>query len=141
MNRFQTLLRELARPDNFRQNAYGELTNQMGHALAGVIATATTFFVWAGLTGELPYRAPVLVVLILLYIGFEMAMGWKPGDSWFDTAMWSFGVAAVVVPFEEITPGWPVVQIELHMGYWLGIVAAWAVALLIRVLRRVPDAE
>ncbi len=141
VNRLTAIIRELLTPNAFRDDWYGEATNQMAHALLGAIAATILCIGWNAVSGEMPYRWVGILILIAFYAAIELAQGWKSGDSWFDTLMWTCGVVSVFVPYEELQPGWPAVTVNVHMGWMLGIIGFFSAALFLRVLKRVPDAN
>lgn len=130
-------------PDNFSANPYGELTNQLGHTMLGIIMTLAAVCVWREAAGDMPYRWHVFSVVVLSYIILVevLSQGWMPGDSWFDATMVSFGSAGVLFPFKEagVTGGITLLSLDHVILTW--IMAAWAVVLTARVARRIRRAS
>ena len=124
----------LFEPDAFRDDWYGELTNQMGHALLGIILSAGFCLTYNALAGEMPHRVLALVVVGLPYPVFWewLRQGCTPGDSYFDSAMYICGVLGPLVAFREIEPG----LIEPQAGPFFTLLTVWAFALFIRVRKR-----
>ena len=133
---------DLNTPDDFAGNWYGELTNQMGHTLLGLVCMASACIAWREVFGEMPVRSWAFGAVFLTYAVLVewMLQRWKPGDSWFDSVMFGFG-AAVVLPFREIEVSGDVTAVALDHRYLLGIIAAWAVLLFFRVRRRYLASE
>ena len=128
---------DLNTSDNFASDWYGELTNQCGHALLGIIASVLILSTWHLFAGEMPARWAVVLAVLLPYIAVEVyAQGWRAGDSWFDTFAVGLGVAASVCPWRELSVSGPSVTVSLHVPTLLGIVLLFCAALFLRVRRR-----
>lgn len=124
----------LFKPDNFARDWYGELTNQMSHALLGVFFASALCLSYDWAMGEMPYRAVILPILILPYLLFEIvAHGWKAGDSWFDSLMYSCGALAPLVTFDEIEPG----VLATDPVAFFAVSGFWVCALALRIKKRV----
>lgn len=130
--------RELNTPDNFARDWYGELTNQCGHTLLGVLSAVTFCDVWFLVTGEMPVRSWVFLAVFLPYaLGIEaIVQRWKPGDAWFDSLMFGFGAAGIILPVKEVAAAWPVSTVDYTPHVRLILMAAWAVILYARVRKR-----
>lgn len=96
-------------PDNFRNDPYGYVTNQIGHAFAvgflrltyGVVLACWYF------AGEFPPKWSIILGAGVAYMAYELIdQGWNGWDTIED---WVFvvvhGVAAPVMIFSEIKPG------------------------------------
>lgn len=125
-------------PDAFRNDWYGELTNQCGHTLMGILGAGLIAALWRSVDGEMPYRWFILGAVVAFYaLVIEWKMqGWASGDSWFDTAMVGLGAAGVVLPFEEVgvTDAGTMVVFD-HVAF-VAVIATWAAFLTPRVLVR-----
>ena len=128
---------ELNRPEANPHDWYGELTNQSGHALLGIVASVAILAGWYLVAGEMPARWVVVLLVMLPYLAVEVYIqGWRPGDSWFDAFMVGCGVAAALCPWREIEPSGATVTIALHVPTLAGIVGLFCAALFLRVRRR-----
>lgn len=82
------------KPDDYRTDPYGFLTNQISHGYVGMFAMA--FYCWAvlHLTGEYPDQTIAGITLIAVYfVGWEVAaQGWRGADTIEDTYFVSLGV-------------------------------------------------
>jgi hypothetical protein len=132
----------LNKPNNFKRDWYGELTNQCGHTLLGILAANTFCDVWFLIAGEMPVRSWTFLAVFLPYaIGIEtIVQRWAPGDAWFDSLMFGFGAAWVLLPFYEVSQAGLVSTVEYTPHVRLIIMVAWAFILFMRVKRRY-DAE
>lgn len=137
MTRLRQIWRDLMTPNAFKGDWYGELTNQLSHTLAGVLATCICCMVWYAAAGEMPVRALVFMACFLPYpLLIEWAaQGWRKGDSWFDSLMYGCGVLGPLVALRDVSTSGPPVIIP-QPGPFLALVAFWAVMLGARVWRR-----
>lgn len=126
-------------PDDFRADPYGELTNQLGHTMLGILLTLFIVGGWREAAGEMPYRVPVFFVAVFGYLlTVEMlAQRWTPGDSAFDGLMVAFGAGGVLFPLKEVRPTGTTTLLELNHHLLVWIMSAWAVCLAVRVARRI----
>jgi len=122
-------------PDAFKDDWYGELTNQCGHTLIGVVLTALVVSVWCAVSGEPPYKLVAFGLVFLPYalIVEWLMQDWLEGDSWFDTAMVAFGSIGVLAPLN-----WSEDHSALDFDpvAFIVVVSGWAVLLTFRVLKR-----
>lgn len=126
-------LRALARLIRPLLTWYGELINQIAHAMAGMIVAASIAIGVYALFGEFPSKAIILVFSIAPYVLIEaVKQGWKAGDSWFDVYMWSCGVFGLVVTFTE-GPGGSLIP---DPGFFAVSLVAFVVPLAFRVRKR-----
>ena len=128
---------ELNTPDDFRRDWYGELTNQCGHTLGGVLCAAFVAFGWLYAFGEFPPKVHIIAACALPYtVLIEWwVQGWRSGDSWFDAAMWIFGALGPCLALSEVVVD-GVVYLAPHPERVAVVVVAWAVFLGARVLKR-----
>lgn len=128
----------LLAPSAFPRDPYGELTNQLGHTMLGIILAIFVVCLWREAAGEMPYRWSVFAVVVLGYlIGIEvLSQGWTPGDSWFDAAMVGFGAAGLLFPLKEVAPEGDMTILALNHHVLIWLLSMWAVALAVRVWRR-----
>lgn len=130
--------RDLNTPDNFRNDWYGELTNQISHTFLGAMAFITFCDVWFLVSGGMPFRSYAFIACFLAYaVGIEVIVQrWMPGDSWFDSLMFAFGAAGAALPVQEVSAAEWSVGLEYTPAYRLSIMAIWFAFLLVRVRRR-----
>ena len=143
MTKLQTLWVTLTTPDDFRGRPYGELTNQMAHALLGVVVSLVIVAVAVMLTGEAPYRAPMIAVLLASYAAMEGLLqrrrgGWSFRDGFADFRFFWYGVGGALLPLEEVAqiPGGILVAYDPRI--FLVIVAVFLADLGARVWARIP---
>lgn len=128
---------DLNTPDAYRDDWYGELVNQCGHTLLGCVSAVTVCMVFFAFAGEMPYRTAVVALCIGAYLAVELfAQGWRAGDAWFDSLMFSAGVGGAVLPFREASVhGWTA-TLQFDPRLWAAIAGPWSVMLFLRVRRR-----
>lgn len=98
----------MIKPDAFKANPYGYLTNQIGHIGLGVLLV---FLISRGcfeLVGEYPIRLHVWLITGAFYLFVvELAVqGWRGWDTIEDTIFVVFyGAGAPLWAFKEVSPG------------------------------------
>lgn len=105
MMTFQDIIRafwvELTTPDNFRDEPYTALVNQIGHIGLGLVVASVCACLWFLVFGEMPVRLYMGAALSLLYMAFEIrAQGWKGNDTLYD---WAFVTVGVALPYLALT--------------------------------------
>jgi hypothetical protein len=115
----------LFEPDDFLDDWYGWLTNQVSHIGVGV---KLAFLMCLGafvVTGELPYRVDVFAVCFLGYVFFELYFqGWQGFDTVDDTVfVVAYGAGAPLYAFHEVNVG----SLEV-MGVLTDLIPFFAVA-------------
>jgi hypothetical protein len=97
------------RPDSFRNDPYGYVTNQIGHAfmVGGVLFVYAVVMGVFWITGEFPPKWGIIAGGSITYAAYELlAQGWRGGDTvedwWFVSV---YGITGPVVSFTEMTPG------------------------------------
>jgi hypothetical protein len=115
----------LFEPDDFLDDWYGWLTNQVSHIGVGV---KLAFLMCLGafvVTGELPYRVDVFAVCLLGYVFFELYFqGWQGFDTVDDTVfVVAYGAGAPLYAFHEVSVG----SLEV-MGVLTDLIPFFAVA-------------
>lgn len=130
-------MNSLTEPDAFRNDWYGELTNQLSHTFLGMmLSVGWCVLAWATI-GEMPIRSWVIIGLGMGYLGYEMlCQRWLSGDSWFDALMVMSGAAGVLLPLHETGVTGRVVHLDFDPVMWLAVAVPWSVVLIIRVGRR-----
>lgn len=128
---------EINRPEAFRNDWYGELTNQLAHTMLGLmLALAWCVSAWA-LTGAMPLRSWVILGIGAGYLAVEIGVQrWRAGDSWFDALMVMSGAAGVLLPLEETGVTGRIVHLDFDPALWLAVAIPWSAALTLRVARR-----
>ncbi len=129
----------LTAPSAFRSDPYGELTNQLGHTMLGIILAIFVVTAWREAAGEMPYRWKVFAVVVLGYmVGIEwLSQRWTAGDSWFDSLMVAFGSGGLLFPLHEVEASGRETLLSLDHRLLIWIVAGWSVCLCLRVWRRI----
>ena len=101
-------LRKWFSQDDFADDWYGWLTNQIGHLSFGVMVALVSSVVWFYAYGEFPVKGYLWPLLFLTYAAFEWLRGWSSWDSVEDTVFFSgYGVGGALLVFSEVTPGEP----------------------------------
>lgn len=135
-------LASLFAPDDFARDPYGELTNQLGHTMLGLLLTLLVVCAWREADGEMPVRLHVFAVVSFGYLmAVEvLAQGWKGRDTYADWLMVSFGSGGVLWPVREVAPrpGETLLALDHVLLAW--IILAWSVVLSARVLVRIRRA-
>lgn len=89
-------------PENFKGDWYGWATNQLSHVLIGLFAAILTTLAWWGIFGEYPYRLPLAIVLMLVFVASELKQGWNGGDAFEDLLFRGYGVAFILGTLHEV---------------------------------------
>lgn len=112
MMREQTTILE---PDDFADDWYGWLTNQVSHIGLGIFAVFFLSLACFLFVGEMPYKIAAYTVILLGYLLFEIVgQGWRGWDSMEDTAfVVAYGAGGVLSAFSEVSPGSPMVSFSL----------------------------
>lgn len=131
----------LVAPDDFARDPYGELTNQLGHTMLGLLSSLLIICAYREIAGEMPYRVVVFGTVSGVYAVLIEAkiQGWKPGDSWFDWLMVSLGSAGVLFPLKEAGIHGNLTLLTFNHSILAWIFCVWAVALGFRVGKRVKQ--
>lgn len=126
-------------PSSFKDDWYGELTNQCGHTLLGVLAPVLLCNLWFFIFGGMPIRTWVFVIPLTAYVSVELFIqGWRPGDTWFDIWMFGLGAAGAMLPLQEIEFSDSGVTLSYDPKVHTTIFVVWAVTLFFRVRERLP---
>ena len=93
--------------DDFYSDWYGWLTNEMSHALLGLLLYVAFCATWLAGFGEYPARIAALLFVVGGFAFFEVAIqrGGMIWDSIEDTAFTAYGAGALAVTFHEVTLG------------------------------------
>lgn len=102
---------ELTTPDNFRDDPYTALVNQIGHIGLGMVAAVIAACAYFHLAGEMPVRLYAGLILSAMYLLFELVVqGYKGNDTYYD---WSFVSLGIALPYISLT------EISYHGDYSL----------------------
>lgn len=107
------------KPDNFRADWYGWITNQGARAGIAAIIAGMAAFIYYGALGEYPYRLALGIALVIVYIAYEIRRGqdeFKPWDSAEDTLFWTYGVALALGSFKEVQR--TMLTLEPQLGFF-----------------------
>lgn len=103
----------LFKPDSFRDDWYGWLTNQLSHTLLGIVAASVVCCVFFLVAGEYPYRIHVWILITVVYVSRET---WRRGvrwDSLEDTVfVCGYGAGSTLHAFQEVSPGLSMVTLS-----------------------------
>ena len=93
--------------DDFAGDWYNWITNQMSHALLGLLLYVAFCATWLAFFGEFPARIVAFMVVITGFAFFEAAIqrGGMLWDSVEDTLFTAYGAGGLAVTFHEVTPG------------------------------------
>lgn len=135
--KLRAFLADLAEGESF-DSPVVEGGNQGAKTHFGVVAATLIVCLWVIWFGEAPSRVAVVLGLVVVYATFWEAgvQGWRPGDSWFDTAMFGAG-AAFILPFSEVSVQGGIVNLNLSPVAFLAVLGVWAVAYTARLLPRI----
>lgn len=98
------------KPDDFKADPYGYLTNQLGHIALGVFFVFIVSRLWFEVFGEYPVRLTLWLVTgaVYFFIVELMLQGWRGLDTLEDTIfVWVYGAGAPLYAFKETIPGDP----------------------------------
>ena len=105
----------LLEADDFANDWYGWLTNQLGHIALGVfLVFVATLFAFLHI-GEMPYKVTVYALIITGYLAFELGVQrWRGWDTVEDTVFTAgYGAGGVLSGFTEVAPGDPLLAVDL----------------------------
>lgn len=130
--------KELMTPSDFKNDAYGELTNQLSHTLLGIALAVLGCGVYGATFGEMPVRLHVIGTVGLLYLAIESLQKWRAGDSGFDWFMVMCGAVMPLISLEEVAVPdvWYLVEVRANFASLLCVFFVWSVALAFRVKKR-----
>lgn len=105
----------LTEPDEFLDDWYGWLTNQISHICLGVFLAFVICAACYIAYGEMPYRLAVYGVIATGYLAFELLVqGWRGRDTIEDSVFTvGYGASAVLASFSEIRAGSPIVALDI----------------------------
>lgn len=101
-------LREWFPQDEFADDWYGWLTNQISHLSFGVMVALVSSVCWFYVYGEFPVKVYLWPLVAALYVAIECVRDWTGWDSFEDTVFFAgYGVGGALLVFSEVTPGEP----------------------------------
>lgn len=110
--------------DDFKDDWYSYLTNQISHVGLGL------FLVWAvcavsfTILGELPYKLTLFFSISVLYFLYEMTFqGWRRFDTIEDTMFVAgYGAGGTVLAFSEFVSGKTLVVFDVYAPLYVIVV-------------------
>ena len=103
--------------DDFADDWYGYLTNQVSHVGLGLFLALFIAVTWFILGGEMPFKWPAWFACLGTYLVIELVRGWNGWDSAEDTLFTSgYGSGGAFLLFSEVTPGDPTLVLNLPMA-------------------------
>lgn len=108
--------------DDFRNDWYGWLTNQIAHIVLGfaaVVGMCAASFYWLG---EIPYKWALFLSVAISYGILEYVRGWSIDalEDWVFVSI--YGAGFTIVSFSEIEVGSPLVQSNITDFAWLAVI-------------------
>ena len=130
-------LSDLRTQSDFRGNWYGALTNQVSHTAMGAFWAALFACIWRVVTGEMPPRPGMILVVTGTYAAVELLwQRYENKDSLIDIFMVFAGSAMISLPFYQVqTDGAVTVLHFLHWNF-LYVAIAWVLILIPYVIHR-----
>lgn len=101
------MIQELFRPDDFREDWYGYLTNQISHITLGAASSLVLAVLFFFIHGEYPVRWTVVWMVFTAYVFKEACIDqWAGVDTIEDVVFVCFyGSGASVLSFSELAVG------------------------------------
>jgi hypothetical protein len=98
---------QLFTPDDFKDDWYGYLTNQVSHVGLGIFLVWFVCALSYSMFGELPMKWAIFFSISILYFLFEMTFqGWRRFDTIEDTIYVAvYGAGGTVLSFTEFVGG------------------------------------
>lgn len=130
---------DLMTPDDFIEDWYGAVTNQIGHVMLGAFSASLICVAWALFFGEMPYKIAVFSLLALFYaVVIEMFIQrsqWTDGFA--DTAFFVIGVCVILLSFSEVGTSEGKVLLQLDVWPALFSLLTVVVGLIVYIVPRV----
>ena len=103
-------------PDDFKDDWYGYLTNQISHVGLGLFLVWFVCAVSFLALGELPYKLALFFSISVLYFLYEMTFqGWRRFDTIEDTMFVAgYGAGGTVLAFSEFLVGTSLVAFDVY---------------------------
>jgi len=96
---FSKILALFSKPNDFKGDPYGHLTNQLGHGWLG--CAATSFIVWglSSVMASFPPQGVVAIGVVFIYVvWWEVGwQGWRGFDTVEDALFFAFGASIFVL--------------------------------------------
>lgn len=114
MTALLTWLRRTFTQDDFADDWYGWLTNQISHMGLGILAALIFSAAWFHAAGEFPVKVTAWAGIVGGYAMTEAARGWRKWDSFEDTIfVCGYGAGGAFLVFNEVAPGTPYLVMSL----------------------------
>lgn len=111
--------------DDFADDWYGYLTNQIGHIALGLMMALVVSLSWFVFAGEMPVKEWAWMACLVVYIGLELVRHWNGWDSVEDTVFTAgYGSGGAFLMFSEVTPGEPYLGFDIFLAGGLAAIAA-----------------
>lgn len=112
MTIWQRIFALFERPRSFNRDAYGYITNQLGHFVLGGVAPTFALWLWGFLAGAHPLQWPITFLCLSVYfIWWELGwQGWRGRDTIEDTVFFALGS----LPFYVLEMGDEILLAERH---------------------------
>ena len=113
--------------DDFANDWYGWVTNQLGHIALGVFLVFVAALVGFLHVGEMPQKVAIYALILTGYVCFELGVqGWRGWDTIEDTVFTAgYGAGAILAGFTEIEAGQPHLAVNI-----LGVAPFFAISAL-----------
>ena len=111
--------------DDFADDWYGYLTNQVGHIALGLMMALAVSLIWFVISGEMPVKRFAALACLAAYLALELVRGWNGLDSVEDTVFTAgYGSGGAFLIFSEITPGEPFLGFNIFLAGGIAVIAA-----------------
>lgn len=111
--------------DDFADDWYGYLTNQIGHIALGLMMALAVSLIWFVFAGEMPFKRWAWGACFVAYLALELVRGWHGWDSVEDTVYTAgYGSGGAFLIFSEITPGEPFLGFNIFLAGGIAAIAA-----------------
>lgn len=100
--------------DDFADDWYGWLTNQISHIGLGIALSLAVSAIWFFAAGEFPHKLTAWALCLVGYSATEVIRGWRWRDSLEDVAfVCAYGAGGALLLFSEVTPGSPLLIVSV----------------------------
>lgn len=107
-------LRKWFEQDDFVDDWYGWLTNQISHFAFGIAVVFVVSVAWFMIFGEFPVKVIIWPIIAAVYMAIEWLRGWSWGDSVEDTVFFAgYGAGGALLVFTEKTIGSPALEMSV----------------------------
>jgi hypothetical protein len=106
--------------DDFADDWYGWLTNQISHIGLGLVFAVFSCWLWMMIAGEFPVKWVAWPICVAVYLALEAVRGWSGWDSAEDTAFTTvYGTGGAFLLFTEVSPGDPFMMVDFTNLPWV----------------------